>query len=362
MPTKLSKTWSRMRGAVAFVSIPTLATIAYYGFFASDIYVSEATIAVRSPQIQITAAIPLLASPVEREASLLREQITGHAMVLDLNEAIGLKSHYQSADIDFLSRLSSDASQEDFLEYAAKRIHVGLNSAAGTLTVRVEAFDPAFAKRMNAELIAKAEEAMNATNDRIARDLVALAESEVRFSEARLTRAIEAMSSMGAATDEVDPQRSAGGIVDIILGLEREIALNNAEISRIESFARQDSPQLAALRNKARALEAQIADLKSRFTGDDSDLASALQNFRRLQLDVEFAQNAYAEAQAAQDRARTEANSERKYVVTLVEPSLPEEAVLPERLIEILKIFALSLVLWLIGRLLLRSVLEHGGL
>lgn len=78
----------------------------------------------------------------KQDAQLIRQFILSLDMLHQMDKTLGLREHYESTDIDFLSRLWQWESQEDFLEYYHKHVTVIYDELSGTLTIRARSFYP----------------------------------------------------------------------------------------------------------------------------------------------------------------------------------------------------------------------------
>ena len=64
-------------------------------------------------------------------------------------------------------------------------------------------------------------------------------------------------------------------------------------------------------------------------------------------------------ANAALEQARVEAQQQQYYLERVVEPNLPDDAILPSRLKGILAVLFATLCLYLVGWMLVVGILEH---
>ena len=78
-----------------------------------------------------------------------------------------------------------------------------------------------------------------------------------------------------------------------------------------------------------------------------------------MKLEQEFADNQLAAALASLEQARNEAQRQQLYLERIVQPSLPDVAVLPERLRNVVTVLVIGLVLWGILGMILAGVREH---
>ena len=120
-----------------------------------------------------------------------------------------------------------------------------------------------------------------------------------------------------------------------------------------------NNPQMGLLQNRVDALRKAVAAETAKVMGGTASLAAKLPAYERLQLDKGFADRQLAGALAALDTARSEAARKQLYLERLVQPNLPDSAVEPRRLRNVVTVFLLGLVLWGVVTLVMASVREH---
>jgi capsular polysaccharide transport system permease protein len=76
-------------------------------------------------------------------------------------------------------------------------------------------------------------------------------------------------------------------------------------------------------------------------------------------VDPESAEKAYVSALSSLERARVEADRQQRYVAAFVRPTLPEEAPYPRRIVPSITVFAIALVLWALGVLIVYANRDH---
>ena len=88
-------------------------------------------------------------------------------------------------------------------------------------------------------------------------------------------------------------------------------------------------------------------------------LGGLVANYEELVVDREFAEKTYVSALSALERARIEADRQQRYVAAFVRPTLPEDALYPRRIVACITVFAISLVLWALGVLIVYAIRDH---
>jgi capsular polysaccharide transport system permease protein len=87
--------------------------------------------------------------------------------------------------------------------------------------------------------------------------------------------------------------------------------------------------------------------------------AEVAANYEELVVDREFAEKAYVSALSSLERARVEADRQQRYVAAFVRPTLPEGALYRRRIVASITVFAIALVLWALGVLIVYATRDH---
>lgn len=350
-----------------FVGLPTLLATIYFGLIAADRYVSESRLTVRSmqgaspPELSLGAMLGGVASPSAPEAFLIQEYIGSATMLAELQSLIDIRAIYTSGQADWLARLPADASQEDFVEYMTDRITAVYTSDTGVIDLKVQAFTPEDAQTVAIAIVTLTDQMIEGVARRAREDALRFATEDVKRAEQRLDDARQALAAFRNTHGDLNPEQTGGGVMAIITGIETEIARTRTELAVAKSYMRNDSPAVKALNERLKALENQVTREKQRLgnTGTQQTMSDVLAQYDELRTAEEFARAAYLAATASLETARAEVSRKHLYLVPFVEPSLPEDALEPERLLEIFTVFIGSLVIFAILSLMIGAIREH---
>ena len=113
-------TWAKF-GSFAIVILASILLVVYYTVVASPRYVSEAQFVVKEAGGQDSSLLGLsglgAVSPGMRDALILQTFLQSRQMAVALDKSVSLKAHYERSDWDSLSKLSSNSTMEDYVEY-----------------------------------------------------------------------------------------------------------------------------------------------------------------------------------------------------------------------------------------------------
>ena len=143
--------------------------IFYWGFLASDRYVSESYLVLESTDLSSSNANldmqGLISGNGQNRADqiMLVNYLNSIDMLKVLDNKFDLYKHYQKPEIDAYSRLWHDKSDgvENLKEYLEDFIDIHYDDYLQTIVIRVGAFSPEIAQQINKTLITKGEEYIN---------------------------------------------------------------------------------------------------------------------------------------------------------------------------------------------------------
>jgi capsular polysaccharide transport system permease protein len=148
----------------------------------------------------------------------------------------------------------------------------------------------------------------------------------------------------------------------LIAQLNGQITQSQAQLAQMQGYLSPNSPQAVTLRNRIKALQDQILAQTAVLTGSTNGaLAPELPQYQVLQMKLQFAQQSYTSAENALVAANEQAMKQQLFLIRVVSPSLPQEALYPKRFEIVLTVFVGLLVTYGILWLLIAGVREHAA-
>lgn len=356
--------------ALLLLALPLLLYAAYLGLLAADRYVSESVITVRQSggdggSGAIPGAALMLAGinpPAHEDTLYLKQFVHSRGLLGRLDEKLGLRDHFARAGADWPFQLATDASQEDFFEYYQARVEVGYDERAALLKIRTQGFDASFSQKLNQAILEESERFVNETSQRFARERLRFAEGELQLAGERLQEAKNTLLAFQNRHRLLDPAQQAQAAGVLSAELEATRARLEAELGGLLGYLNEGSYQVRALRQRIAALDRQIDAERRRATTDPrrgERLNQLAVEFQALQLQAQFAQDAYRLALGAVENARIDATRKIKSLLVVEPPSLPQTAEYPRQLYNLGTLLAVCVLLFAIVRLVLATILEH---
>ncbi|MEQ8951687.1 hypothetical protein [Parvibaculum sp.] len=294
---------------------------------------------------------------------VVEEYIQSHEIARKLQESVDLRSIYSADEADYWSRLDPDVTFEDFFSYYLSRIDVYFDSEANVVHLDVQAYRPADAQRIAAEIVRLSDDMVNRISEQSRTDAVEFAAEEVTLAENRLRDNRLTLYRFREEHGELDPVRSAEAIGGIVSKLEEELARYKTELASLRSYMREESAQIAGVKARIGAIEQQLRAERGRLTSSPDDPATTysdlLADYERLLIEEEFARSAYTSAVSALEVARADAARKQAYLVAFVEPSMPDAASKPDRLLIVVSVVACGLLAFGLLMLIGAAIKEH---
>ena len=367
-PSRLRRLLRRFDALFALtVAVPTVVAVLYYGFLASDVYISESRFVVRSPQRATQSGLGALLqgtafSRSQDDTYSVHDFIRSRDALRELDDKLKLRQAYAQPAIDVLSRFGGlewwDQSFEALHRHYLKHVGVDYDSVSSISVLRVRAYSAADAQKVNEQLLEMGERLVNHMNTRSRQDLIEVAEKEVRVAEERAKTSAAALSSFRADRAVFDPDRQSAIQLQGVSKLREELLTAETQLAQVKSVS-PNNPQIGSLQSRVDRLRKAIGEETEGVLGRRGGLSAKSPAYDRLALEKTFADRQLGSALAALDNARSEAARKQLYLERLVQPNLPDMSVEPRRLRGVATVFAFGLLLWGIVGLVIASVREH---
>lgn len=351
-----------------FVVLPTFAATIYYGFLASDVYISESRFVVRSPdkpsKVGLGAILETAGfSSTGSEIYAAHDYVESRDALRALNKRDSVVHAYHNPNIFLFDRfnpLGFSGSFEDLFNYYKGKIGVEYSTTTSIMTLQVRAFTPEDAQRLNRQLLEASEALVNRLNERGRGDLIRFAAQEVREAEQSARVAASSLARFRNARGVIDPERQATVQLQMVSKLQDELIGARTQLAQLRSMA-PENPQIPVLQVRINELSHEINQQSGMVAGSSRSLSANAAEYQRLQLESQIADRRLTGAMNSLQEASDEARRKQAYVERIVEPSLADDAQEPRRLRSILATLVLGLVGWAIARMLLAGIREHHG-
>lgn len=351
---------------VGVVIVPMLLSILYFGFLASDIYISESKFVVRSPEKPAASGLGVILKTAGftnagDEVYAAQSFATSRDALRAINRGGAFEKAYSRPGISPFDRFNGFGlfgSFEHLYKYFESKVSLQNDPTSSITTLTVRAFTPSDAQRFNERLLELSEATVNRLNERGREDLVHYAQVEVDHAKARASGASLALAAYRNRSGVVDPEKQAEAQMQMVSNLQNALIAAKTNLAQLKRYTPLN-PQIPVVQTQIQAIQGQIDQEVRKVAGNQRSLAVGTVEYQRLTLEDDFASKQLAAALASLQDAQSEAQRKQAYVERIVEPNLPDAPLEPRRLRGIFATLVLSLIAYGIVRMVAAGVREH---
>ena len=360
------RSWRRSLKLGSFLWVVGIFCIAvlYFGVMVSDRYVSRADVLVKqADQIKmLPEALSILGvgGSSHQDVLLIQDYLQSWDLLSTLDRELDLKGHYQSHQADFFSRLSGDASREDFIEYYRKHLTLHLDDLSGVLTIELQTFDPDYSQRVVTLMLKESEQFINRLGHKMALDQLAFVEKEADRAYQRVQAEKNKVLAFQNSHQLLSPESTSSAQVGVINQIEAELVRQQTELKRLKSYMKSTAPQVVAVETSVNALNKQLQQEQGKLTGVDKDAMNEITaSYQEVQARASLAADFYKTSLISLEQARVEAYRKIKHLLVISQPTLADKAEYPRRLYNLATVGVLLCLFYGLVVMGLATLREH---
>lgn len=346
--------------------LPVFFAIVYFGFIASDVYISETKFVLRSPGGMESGSLSTLtqgqmSGRSDDDAYALIEYITSRDAARTMETDHNMKDLMSRSGVDFLNHYPSpffEDNQENYFQAYRTHVDVTLDSVTGIVTLITRAYRPDDAKNMALSLLQISDTFVNGLNSRSNRDAQNFAKSFLNQSQLELANVETELAEYRNTQMILDPSKESEASLGQLGRMTTEISRMEAALEQQRAIA-PNSPSLKPLAGQIEAYRAQVDALRKTIVGDPKSIVSKIKDYELLILQRDIATKKIALATAQFEKTRQEAQNHRIYLQTVVEPNSPDVPKEPYRLLMVLAIAIVAFAIYNIAKHFVAATLEH---
>ncbi|WP_254368160.1 capsule biosynthesis protein [Paracoccus sp. Z118] len=361
--------WLAIVTFVLFVLLPAALWGWYLWTRAADQYTSSTSFSVRKEEgqgsLDILGGLTALggSSGTASDTDILFEVIRSPDMVRRVSQQMDLVGAFTRAwPHDFVFAYDPSGMQEDLSEYWNRQVKVLLDSNAGIITVRANAFAPEDALQIAESVLGESEKIVNALSDKALSDATRLAEVQLNRTRDELVTARQDITSFRVRTQIVDPTADLGAQMAILGNLQAALTEQQVALDQLRENARAGDHRIVQAEQRIAAIQRQIEEERAKFSGtteQGESYAQLMHEYERLAVDLEFAEGAHTAARVAYEAALQNAQRQSRYLAAHIQPALAESSLVPNRPWLLAMGFGLAFVLWSIAMLVFYSIRDR---
>ncbi|MFT5592344.1 MAG: capsular polysaccharide transport system permease protein [Oceanicoccus sp.] len=355
--------WAKF-GSFALVLLTSILVVGYYTVVASPRYATSTQFVVKEAGSNEAALMGIAAlgttSSAMRDALIIKEYVESRQMAVSLDEAIGLKAHYQNNEWDVLSSLSEYATVEDYVEFYKKHISVRHDELSDIVHIEVQAFTPEYSLLLGQTLLELSEQFINSLGDKMAKEQLAYAQKEVERLYTNMKSQQQLLVHFQNNNELYNPEQQGSAMLAAIGNLQGNIITAQAKLKEMIAVMRDDAAEVKSQRILIKSLQQQLNEEQGKLTSDDQkSLNQITANFQEIKLSTELATGLYQAGLSSMEVVRADAYRKLKHLLIVQHPAQPETDQYPRRIYSIFTWFVSLLLMYLLGRLVWAIVKEH---
>lgn len=343
------------RRALLLIGIPLLAVGLYRAFFSPPLFEARASFAIMTaaPQAGAMSAAGLFGGagggPGLADAYRIREYLLSREAMVEMERRYAILTHFRQSTIDPFQRpLDIPLLGIDAHSFYKRRVSVAVDMREGIVRVEVDGASPEQAQRFANGLLALARERTQRISDQLNADQFRALQRDVALAQEDMRKTSAAAAGIQRRRLVIDPQQSAASIYQLIGNLEVSLAEAQAERTGLTANGLSESPLLPRLNARIAELKRQIADQRAQLVGGVG--GATVQN-AAAELDIANAQRRLAETGLEStlrtfEQAKLRSIEERRYLVVISAPVLPETVKAQRIFSTLLLTFVALLLLW----------------
>jgi capsular polysaccharide transport system permease protein len=209
-------------------------------------------------------------------------------------------------------------------------------------------------------LLEFSEQLVNQLNERSRQDLVGAFQREVEQTEQQIGKIQTQLTAYRIQQKMLDPKSAATGPLELLAQMTAQQTNARAQLAELIRNS-PNSPQIPLIQTRIASLDKLIGEQRTKITGDNDSVATALTEYERLDVQKLLAEKTMASALASLESAKLEAQKQQLYLETIAQPNLADYPLYPKRAISFATVVVSCLLAYSIAWLLIASVREHAA-
>ncbi len=330
----------------------------YLGIIQADRYASTAKIVVsqlsnlETNNFNLSSIISGNTSKTE-DSAIIVEYIKSKELMHFLDEKLDLRKVFSRQEADFLSKITSNANDDDLYNHYLDFLKVRVSSDSPIINIEMQGFIPEDAEEILSLIIKQSEQFINKISKTTARQQLDFIRQEVAISEEKIISAQEDLQKIQEKFNAPDPTAEVNSVVTRVSDLEQQLSQKEIELNQLMAYMSPLSVKVRNLRREIEVIESEIEKQKKRVIKKtditDIENVSMMFEYKNMERKLEFAIEAHRAALSAQEKVRTTSAQNLKKLVVITGPSTENEASYPRRIYNIaLFLFCLALLYYII--------------
>lgn len=321
-----------------FVGLPTLLAGWYFYRVATPMYAAQSEFLILQADNVGGSGLGGLLSGTQfatsQDSIAVQSYLQSKDAMLRLDRDVGFKSHFSQDWIDPIQRLSANPTNEEAYKTYAKNIKIGYDPTEGVIRMEVSAADPQVSADFSTNLIAYAEERVNAMSQQKRGDQ--MKDALQGFEEAQTERrnAQEALVQLQQEGAILDPEGVIAGLRAQINNVELQLQDRELQLAALLDNPVPNEAKVSGAKGDVRRLRELLARLNERMVDaskGENSLAQLSVRIQMAQADLTTRDMMLQSALQQVEQTRMEANRQVRYLTTSVKPVPGQDPAYPRK-------------------------------
>ena len=351
------------------VVFPTLLAIIYYAFISTPVYISESKVVVKTlgdtSNLTGLGAFLRTLGVLENTSSfgnILVNYIQSRDVIFELEQKFKIKEYYSSKDWDILKRfdpLGIDPSFENFLDYYKKfAVNASIDAKYNMVVIKTRGKDPDYAYELNTRILKLSEAFINDMNKKVYGTALNYFKDRLEDSKIKVRELSKKITGFLNKTGVVSPEQQVGVLLQATAKLQEQLIIKELELSRIQTLAPKN-PKIEDLKREIEELKNEINKNMQKITGSPSSIGPMALELELLKSEMTMLMKELEANLSAYLQAKNQAMMQTLFVETVEFPVKPDAPMEPKSFKNIITIFIISSIIWVIFWFVTSSVREH---
>jgi len=338
----------------------------YYLFVKSELYESSTALIVRdmgqgTPSSTLGLSLLGMGSSSQlKDSMIVEEYLKSLDVYREVDAKFDLSKHYKSHEIDFIERLSVNATQEEILAMYNKHLIIFYDEVSGILHISFLHVKRAKAEKILKFLVKNVDYQINEFNRRKAKKQLAFVKNEFEESKKKMDEAAMAIETYQNKYLLLDPTAEATSKTGIITELEIKLSQKKLEYATKKRYLNADNFEIIALKSEIKEIKRSISDAKNKLTGSQQNgLNRVVFVYEQLKMQFDFSTEVYKNTLIQLETTKIEVAKNDKTLSIVSKPNLPDGYTYPNKPKAFINILILTFLVFGIVTMLGSIIRDH---
>lgn len=342
-----------------------LVSVFYISFVKSSLYESTAVVTIKNlgNEVTPTSLLGLVSGQAQNstnDAFVIQEYLMSHEVFDKLNEKFGMRSYYNSNELDPLQRLYDLNSYEDYLKLYNKHLNIVYDEVSNITKISFLHVDQRKAKEIVDFIVNEAEEKLNEYNKQTINKQLKYLEQETQKQKKLLDKSIKELEEYQDIKNLLNPKDEAQTNISILSSLKSQLLKREAELKKVSKYLTNKSFEIIDLKRDILELKRTISKIKKEQSGSKKEtLNKSIFHYERLKAQVDLYSEIYKQSLLQLQASRVELNKDSKILQVLVKSSVADSYTEPKKIRELITLLLVLFIIYGIFNMMLSIIKDH---